>query len=99
MSIHDLPPPPEQPQEEAVEEAAPAAPSHKPLVVGLVLIVAVVSTAIAIGIWVSRPGACDGKNVTSSRFGYCLTEPASWSSQTTSGTQDQLLQNDGSAVV
>ena len=37
--------------------------------------------------------------MTSSRFGYCLTEPSSWSAETSSGSADQLLQNDGPAVV
>ena len=79
---HELPlpaPPPQRPQSPPPPEVeAPPPPSRGPLVIGVLLAAAVFVGAILIYRWVAAPSACADANVTSDRFGYCITAPAGW---------------------
>jgi hypothetical protein len=53
-------------------------PSRVPLVVGVLLVVAVFGSGAMLWSWATRPAICDDADITSERFGYCITALAGW---------------------
>jgi hypothetical protein len=47
-------------------------------VVGVLLVVALFGTGALLWSWATRPAICDDANVSSERFGYCITAPPGW---------------------
>ncbi len=45
---------------------------------GVVVIVALLGTGALLWSWAAGPTRCDDANVSSERFGYCITAPAGW---------------------
>ena len=72
-------PPPEQPGIPPPPEVeAPPLPSPGPLVIGLLLVALVFVGGGLVYRWLAAPSACADANVTSDRFGYCITAPPGW---------------------
>jgi hypothetical protein len=46
--------------------------------VGVTLVVALFVAGASLWTWANRPPICDDANVTSERFGYCITTPDGW---------------------
>ena len=73
-----IPPPPGQ-EAPATSGVGPDRPSRAPLVVGLLLAVAVFGVgAIVLDLGQRARSICEDANVSSERFGYCITAPAGW---------------------
>lgn len=96
----DTPPIPPPPQPDpAVEEARP---SRIPLVVGVLLVAGLLGTGVFLWSWATRPAPCDGANVSSERFGYCITTPPGWRfAEPVAGQlpSDQLFRPDGDTTL
>lgn len=89
-----LPASPAGPSPSGIEEAP--SPSRRPLVVGLLLVAALVGAVIAVWAWLAAPAVCEGRNVRSDRFGYCLAAPEGWrTADVPDPATDQLLRPDG----
>lgn len=104
----NLPPPPPAPAPPAIPpppEAEPTEelrPSRVPLVVGSVLVLLLFGAAALIWSWADRPSPCSDANVTSDRFGYCVSAPSGWQLAETSGEQlaaDQLFRPGGDTTL
>jgi hypothetical protein len=79
---------------------APDRPSRRPLVVGLLLVAALVGAVAAVWTWLAAPSVCEGRDVRSDRFGYCLTAPEGWgAAEAADQPTDQLVRVDGSTTV
>ena len=103
-----LPPPPPvlaspaippSPQDDSDEEPRP---SRVPLVVGSLLVLLLFGGAAIIWSWANRPSPCSDANVTSDRFGYCISAPSGWRFAEASGVQppaDQFFRLDGAATL
>ena len=72
-----IPPPPGN-EPDPIHAVAIARPSRSPLVVGIALVVAFFGIGALIWSWATRPAVCGGANVSSERFGYCITAPPDW---------------------
>jgi hypothetical protein len=85
----------------AVEtEPATVRRSRRPLVIGLLLIAALVGAVAAVWAWLAAPPPCDGRNVTSERFGYCLSAPEGWRAADAAGQPtDELFRPDGATTL
>jgi hypothetical protein len=103
----ELPPPPP-----VVEEVSPSPfefgrvpsgpPPRRSLVVGLLLVAALVGSVAAVWVWVAQPPPCEGTNVRSDRFGYCLTAPEGWRLADVQGQElaaDQLFRPGGATTL
>lgn len=93
-----IPPPPGQ------QPAAPhvaIGPSRTPLVVGIVLVLALFVGGAALWAWANRPAICDDANVSSERFGYCITAPDGWQMAEIGDElpADQLFRPDGATTL
>ncbi len=109
MSPPPLPPPPPPPaaspsippppQADPVDEPRP---SRAPLIVGSLLVLVLFGGGSLIWSWANRPSPCADANVTSDRFGYCITAPSGWRLAEPSGGQlpaDQLFRPDGDTTL
>jgi hypothetical protein len=68
----------------------------------VLLAVAVFGVGALLLTWANRPAICDGANVTSERFGYCITVPDGWRLAEPVGEQlpaDQLFRPDGATTL
>jgi hypothetical protein len=72
-----IPPPPGR-EPEAFPSVPDARPSRAPLAIGIVLVVGFFGTGAFLWSWATRPALCQDANVTSERFGYCITAPPEW---------------------
>jgi hypothetical protein len=71
-------------------------------VVGVLLVAALFGSGALLWSWATRPAICDGANVTSERFGYCITAPAGWRvAEPVAGRlpEDQLFRPDGDTTL
>ena len=95
-----VPPPPDtQADAESTEEFRP---SRVPLVVGSLLFLVFFAGAALVWSWANRPSRCASANVTSDRFGYCITAPPGWQLAELSGqgsAGDQLFRPDGGTTL
>jgi hypothetical protein len=48
------------------------------LVVGVLLVLTFFGTGALVWFWATRPTLCDDANISSERFGYCITAPSGW---------------------
>jgi hypothetical protein len=95
-----IPPPPEPGPASAAGDIE--APSRGPLVVGVAVIVAVLGTGALLWSWAARPARCDDANVSSERFGYCITAPPGWrlaEPADEAPPADQLFRPDGDSTL
>lgn len=66
------------------------------------MVVALVAGGLSIWSWASRPAACVDANVSSERFGYCITAPTGWRVAEPIAEEppaDQLFRPDGDATL
>jgi hypothetical protein len=78
----------------------PSRPSRRPLVVGLLLVAALAGVVVALWVWLAAPSVCQGRDVRSDRFGYCLAAPDGWQVAEAPGQDtDQLFRADGATTV
>ncbi len=71
-------PPPPDPDTASSPNIDETRPSRVPLVLGVLLVVAVFGSGAMLWSWATRPAICDDADITSERFGYCITAPAGW---------------------
>ncbi len=91
-----IPPPPEAPA------AGSESPSRAPLVVGLIVFVGLLVGVGLIWRWASTPATCANADLTSDRFGYCVSVPGGWRVAEATGevlSTDQLFRPDGNATM
>jgi hypothetical protein len=72
------------------------------LIVGSLLVLMLLGGAALIWSWANRPSPCSDANVTSDRFGYCISAPSGWQLADASGGQppaDQLIRPDGDTTL
>jgi hypothetical protein len=70
------------------------------LVVGLLLVAALVGAVIAVWAWLAAPAVCEGRNVRSDRFGYCLAAPEGWrAADVPDPATDELFRPDGATTL
>jgi len=96
-----IPPPPGR-EPEAISSVPSARPSRAPLAIGIVLVVAFFGTGALLWSWATRPALCQDANVTSERFGYCITAPPEWRVAEPVGgalPADQLIRLDADATL
>ena len=70
--------------------------------VGILLVVTLFGSGALLWTWASRPAPCEDANVTSERFGYCITAPPGWRLAEPVDQElpaDQLFLPDGDATV
>jgi hypothetical protein len=69
--------------------------------VGVTLVVALFVGGAALWTWANRPPICDDANVTSERFGYCITAPDGWQVAEIGDElpADQLFRPDGATTL
>jgi len=101
-----VPPPPgaltEAPSLPAVvdEGSTPARRSRWPLVIGLLLVAALIGVAAAVWAWLAAPSVCEGRDVRSDRFGYCLAAPDGWRlAEIPDPETDELFRPDGATTL
>jgi hypothetical protein len=71
-------------------------------VVGVLLVAALFGTGALLWSWATRPAICDGANLSSERFGYCITTPEGWRlAEPVAGQPpaDQLFRPDGDTTL
>ena len=102
----NLPPPPGSAGPPAIpappEASAPKTPSRVPLVVGLLVFVGLLVGGGLVWRWASTPAPCASAELTSERFGYCISVPTGWRVAEVAGdapSADQLFRPDGDATV
>ena len=96
-----IPPPPGH-RPEAISSVPDARPSRAPLAIGIVLVVAFFGTGALLWSWATRPALCHDANVTSERFGYCITAPPGWRLAELAGGElpaDQLIRVDADTTL
>jgi hypothetical protein len=96
-----IPPPPE-PAPASVPATVEPGPPRTPLVVGILLVAALFGTGALLWSWANRPAICDDANISSERFGYCLTTPPGWRLAEPVGedlSADQLFRPDGDTTL
>jgi hypothetical protein len=72
------------------------------LVVGSLVVLVLFGGAALIWSWANRPSPCSGANVTSDRFGYCISTPSGWQLAVATGGQppaDQLVRPAGDTTL
>ncbi|MEO8424167.1 MAG: hypothetical protein ABI595_09705 [Actinomycetota bacterium] len=77
-------------------------PSRVPLVVGVLLVAAFFGTGALLWDGATRPAICDEANITSERFGYCITAPPGWRLAEPVGEElpaDQLFRPEGDTTL
>ena len=107
-----LPPPPPEPDPSSIPpppELRPPAPStgdgtrpsRTPLVVGVLLAVMLLGGGGFLWSWANQPPICHDANVTSERFGYCITTPKGWRVAEVGDDlpADQLFRPDGATTL
>jgi hypothetical protein len=63
-------------------------------------VAALVGAVAAVWTWLAAPSVCDGRDVRSERYGYCLTAPEGWGvAEAADQPTDQLVRVDGSTTV
>ena len=96
-----IPPPPGH-EPGAIPSVPDARPSRAPLAIGILLVVAFFGTGALLWSWAARPALCHDANVTSERFGYCITVPLQWRVAAPVGGElpaDQLIRLDGDTTL
>jgi hypothetical protein len=96
-----IPPPPEPHPASGPADVEPE-PSRAPLVVGILLVAALFGTGALLWSWANRPAICDDANISSERFGYCITTPPGWRLAEPAGEDppaDQLFRPDGDTTL
>jgi hypothetical protein len=96
-----IPPPPGH-EPEAIPSVPDARPSRAPLVLGILLVAAFFGTGALLWSWATRPALCNDANVTSERFGYCITAPPEWRLAEPVGgdlPSDQLIRLDANTTL
>ena len=96
-----IPPPPGR-EPEAIPSVPDARPSRAPLAIGILLVVAFFGDGALLWSWATRPALCHDANVTSERFGYCITAPPGWRWPSRSAGElpaDQLIRLDGDTTL
>jgi hypothetical protein len=71
-------------------------------VVGILLVVSLFGSGAFLWTWAARPALCEDANVSSDRFGYCITAPPGWRLAEPVDQElpaDQLFRPDGDATV
>jgi len=69
-------------------------------VVGLLLVAALFGVAAAVWVWLAAPSVCEGRDVRSDRFGYCLAAPEGWLvAEVSDQATDQLFRPDAATTV
>jgi hypothetical protein len=95
-------PPPPGTDDAPTHLVAEARPSRAPLVVGVLLVLALSGAAALLWSWATDPAICDDADVSSERFGYCITAPPGWRLAEPVGAEppaDQLIRPDGDATL
>jgi hypothetical protein len=72
------------------------------LVVGVLLVAALFGSGALLWSWATRPAICDDANISSERFGYCITAPEGWRLAEPVAGQlpaDQLFRPDGDTTL
>jgi hypothetical protein len=96
-----IPPPPGY-APEAIRSVPEGRPSRAPLAIGIVLVVAFFGTGALLWSWATRPALCQDANITSERFGYCITAPPEWRVAEPVGGElpaDQLIRVDAGTTL
>jgi hypothetical protein len=97
-----IPPPPREPLASVVPGVAEERPSRTPLVVGILIALALLGGNTLLWLWAARPAPCDDANISSERFGYCITAPPGWRlAERVEGElpADQLFRPDGDTTL
>ncbi len=95
-------PPPPGGEPGAIPPIPEARPSRAPLAIGIVLVVAFFGAGALLLSWATRPALCQDANVTSERFGYCITAPPEWRLAVPVGGElpaDQLIRLDADTTL
>ena len=95
-------PPPPGPEPASVPAVADLRPSRVPLVVGVALVAAFFGIGAFLWVWAARPAPCDDANISSERFGYCISAPVGWRLAEPVGQElpaDQLFRPDGDTTL
>ena len=96
-----IPPPPGH-EPESRPSVPDERPSRAPLAIGIVLVVVFFGTGALLWSWATRPALCQDANVTSERFGYCITAPPEWRLAEPVGGElsaDQLIRVDADTTL
>ena len=70
--------------------------------VGVLLVAALFGAGALLWSWATRPAICDHANISSERFGYCITAPPGWRLAEPVAEQlpaDQLFRPDGNTTL
>jgi hypothetical protein len=63
-------------------------------------VAALAGAVAAVWVWLAAPSVCEGRDVRSDRFGYCLTAPDGWLvAEVPDQDTDQLFRPDGATTV
>jgi hypothetical protein len=104
----DPPPIPPLPEPDAASapgsgsETGETRPSRVPLVVGSLLVIALFGSGALLLTWATAPALCESANISSERFGYCVTAPAGWRSAEAADEElpaDQLFRPDSDTTL